>query len=66
MHVLIQLIQSLVVGLAAACLAHFGLALKEPPHPAPPAVVHRISATAPAAPARSDVPCPLERGATTA
>ena len=31
MHVLLQLLQSLVVALAAACLAHFGLALKEPP-----------------------------------
>lgn len=61
MQALVQSVEAMVVALAAAAFAHFGVTLKEPPRPKADQVVRRIPASTaslplPAARAR---PCPL-------
>ncbi len=62
MEALLQLMQSLVTAMAAACLAHFGLELKEPPRAhAQPAAIERVpAATRTLAPTHH--PCPRAAG----
>ncbi len=63
MHALAQTIETLVVVMAAAAFAHFGVTLKDAPCPrAAPAAIHRIPVST--APRRlgGDAPCPLARG----
>jgi len=45
MHALAQSVEVLVVALAVAAFAHFGVTVKDPPHPRAAPVVHRISAS---------------------
>ncbi len=58
MHALTQSIETLVVALAAAAFAHFGVTLKDPPCPTATPAVHRIPAST--QPVRK-APCPLAR-----
>ena len=62
MEALLQLMQGLVTAMAAACFAHFGLQLKEPPRVhEPPAAVERVPAAA-RAPVATHRPCPRSTG----
>ena len=58
MHALAQSVETLVVALAAAAFAHFGVTLKDAPSPKVTPVVHRIPAST--QPVRK-APCPLAR-----
>ncbi len=50
MHALIQSLENLVIALAVAAFAHFGVALKDAPCPKASSPVHRAAYVHPAAP----------------
>ena len=59
MHTLAQTVETLVVALAAAAFAHFGVTLKDAPCPHATPIVHRIPASTQLV---QTAPCPLARG----
>ena len=59
MHALAQTVETLVVALAAAAFAHFGVTLKDAPCPHAKPAVHRIPASTQLV---RMAPCPLARG----
>ncbi len=56
MHALAQSVETLVVALAAAAFAHFGVTLKDAPAPKATPVVHRLPASTQLV---RKTPCPL-------
>jgi hypothetical protein len=58
MHTLVQAVETLVVVLAAAAFAHFGVTLKDAPCPHAKATVQRIPASIQLV---RTAPCPLAR-----
>jgi hypothetical protein len=53
MHALVQAVGALIVALATAAFAHFGVAVKDAPEPSPRSVVRKI----PVAAAQPALPC---------
>ena len=60
MHAVAQTVETLVVALAAAAFAHFGVTLKDAPCPHATPAVHRIPASTVLV-LRKNEPCPLAR-----
>jgi hypothetical protein len=59
MSALLQAIQALVFALASAAFAHFGVTLKEPPHPRDQPVHRTAAAVLAPGPNPRATPCPL-------
>ena len=65
MHALIEWVETVVVALAIAAFAHFGVSLKEPPRHSPDQIVRKVSVSSSTMQTADDSkPCPLTRRVT--